>query len=1116
MTGIPQTGYVTGTIDMNGNTLYQGNFQGNNQAGQSAIAYDSANGYVYVAEFAQSGMNLSPASSSSSSSILILNATTMKAVGEINDVGSVTSMVYDQSNGYLYVANQSYYSAGKISVINTGNNSIVGAIPLSSSTYVLNMAVNPDNGTVYATLSNDSVAVIPHNDLNSPPGAILLSNYSAMPYGVTYDGADNSIYVSIPEYMSTSAPGPSIDVASYGGVVRINASNYTDMNMIVTGYSPSDLAYSSGTVYAAQAMGYNVTAITGSSVFRVIDVSYGIVALSTNPMNGNLYVSYEGSNSMWKNVISYAVNGTNFYLNDTPANILSGGMVVINPSTGAILHRVTSTVAPEWIAFNPSTGTSYASYSMPGKIVSMSTSYKTSTRNMISTPSNSYFDPSNGYLYVTDVFDGVVNVYNTSSNKLAASINTGGFPLDIAHSSDGSSVYVTNMLTASVEVINGLKMVKQYNVGYLNFSMVPSNPFYVSFKIPVDIAYDTANNSLYVSTSGFTYTSTSITAVNGEVQVISTASGSITGIPMDIPMVGPIGYSPATDMVYVSTLSLIGGVSPFDTVVISGTSVNQTASLMLQQQLYNATTNVFFVPVDFTYDANTSSMFTVLINATAVSSQQLFDYAAINSTNVLSEIMPVSFGTGGYYLQSSIAANYDPYTSQVLLSTFYQLSAPSVNSTSFNVTGGLIFLNGLNITGYSTAGRGTTSAQAINQYKIYTTNGVSGTISIISRKLSSLANLTVNVNMKDASVFLNSGTIYTPNGHSTVTLNAGYYFLYGTSPGYASYSNYISIAPGSNMTVNITLEKISDYGYLTGSVLPGNAIITANGVGIPVQNGQFNQSLKAGSYVVSISASGYMGIQKEVNITKGEVSNMTFDLTNSGQTYEVTGYLMPYDQSLAPSVLFNGVVSFLNQTGYFQTYVTAGTYHISAAENGYVPVSKNVTINSNKSFVITLLHLPKITSSLTNLSAIVQGYNATIENVNANYSQGFIGVTFNASSNSTLVISVPLSTLSAHYGNLTLTELINSRVYIGNKPYSNFSITLSSNYTVTLTVHNYTGDPSLYWVFTPYSSFIPASPASPVTSPYLLYAVLGAIVVIAVVGAAVSVTRRRKRGNNGE
>lgn len=1118
LNNVPQTGYVTNTIDMNGNVLYQGNFQGNNQAGQTAIVYDSANNNIYVAEYAQSNSNLSPTSSSPSYSILILNASTMKEVGEINNIGSVTSMVYDHANGYLYVANQSYFSNGQIRIINTGNNSVVGTIALSSSTYVYNMAVNPGNGTVYATLENSSVAVISQNDLNSPPKFISLSSYSYMPYGIAFDPADNSIYVSMPEYTSILSTGPTINVATYGGVLRINASNYTDMNMIVTGYSPSDLAYSSGTVYAAQALGHNVSVITGSSVSRVIDATYGVVALSANPLNGNLYVSYEGSSSMWKKVIDFAVNQTAFTLSSTAAGILSGGMDVINPSSGAVLHEGTATVAPEWVAFNPSTGTSYASYTMPGKIVSMSTAYKSTTIYTISTPSTSYFDPSNGYLYVADVYAGVVNIYNTSTNNLAATINTGGFPLEIAHNSDGTSVYVTNMLGSSVDVISGLKMVKQYSVGYLNFSMSSADPISVDFQIPVGIAYDSVNNTLYVSDSGLAFAyGSGFTAYNGAVDVISISSGSIAAIPLGLSIAGPIGYSPATNMVYVSVLALISGPTEPGTVVISGTSVNLTASVTLQNQLINSTSTRAYVPVDYAYDTATSSMFVVLVNETSISSDGLFAYASINSTNTLSGIRNLTVPTGGYSTLGSIGANYDPYTGQILLSTFYHFTAPSINSTSFNVTGGVIFINGLNITGYATAGKGTTSAQAINKNTIYTTNGMSGTISVISSKLSSLANLTVNVNRNDAKVFLNTGTIYTTNGHSTVTLNAGYYFLYASSPGYASYSNYIKVVAGANMTVNINLVKQSNYGYFTGSVLPGNAIVTANGVGIPVQNGRFNQSLKAGSYVISISASGYSGMQKVVNITSGTVSNMTFILQKSVKTYEVTGYLMPYKQSLAPYVLFDGVVSFLNQTGYFQTYVTSGTYHISAAENGYVPVSKNVTVNSNKSFLITLRHLPKLSSSVTNSSAVAQGYNATVENVNANYSQGFIGVTFNASSNSTLVISVPLSTLSSHYRNLTLTELINSKVYIGNKLYSNFSITLSSNYTVTLTVYNYTGDPSLYWVFTPYSSYVPASATPPAgISPYLLDGIVGVIVVIAIAGVAFSVTRRRKRGNNGE
>lgn len=1120
-TNIPQTGYTANTIDMNSNTLYQGNFPGSNSAGQTAIAYDPNSGNLYISENAYSNASLNSSSEASGvpPSILVMNATTMKAVDQITGVGNVTSMVYDQVNGNLYVTNQSYASASQIDVISAGNNTMIGAIPLSTSTLVYNMAINPTNGDVYATLSNSTLAIIPHNDLNSAPLSVDLSSYASLPYGVAYNTADNSIYVSEPEYMNSTSSTPVN--SSMGGVVRIDASNYTNTTIIQTNYAPSDLAYSSGNIYAAQSLGHNITVMKGSTVTRVINVSYGIVALFANPVNGNLYVSYEGSNSMWQKVIDSAINDTSFYLNTTPADFLSGGLVVLNPTTGAILHKETSTVTPGWITFNPNTGTSYASYTLPGKIVSMSPSYRTSTKFTISTPANSYYDPSNGYLYVTDLYAGTVNVYNTATNQLAASINTGGFPLDIAHDSTGSSVYVTNMLTSSVDVISGLKIVKQYSVGYLNLSVNPTVNIEVSAQLPIDIAYDTANNSVYVSESGVTFSSSSLaTAPNGGgVKIIDTASGTTSSISFPDSLVGPIGYSPATNSVYITDLALAsgGGISTGYLKVISGTSVNVTASAIMQTALYNATTSTYFIPVDFAYDAHSSSMFMVLINGSAASSQQLFYYAELNDTNVPSKIMPLSLDAGGYSLLSSVGANYNPYTGQIMISTFYQVNAPSSNATSFNVTGGLIFLNGINITGYSSAGRGTTSAQAINKNIIYTTNSVAGTISVIDNNAKAPGNLSVNVNVNGADVFLNTGTLYTQSGHSSVTLKSGYYYLYATSPGYSAYSNYINVVSGKNMTVNITLSKVNDYGYLIGTGLPDNAVITANGVGIPVQNGQFNQTVKAGSYVVSASASGYTSVVKQINVTKDKVSNVTFDLKKSSNTYEVSGYLMPYKQSEAPSVLFDGVVSYLNQTGYFQTFVTAGTYHISASENGYFSITKNVTISSNQSFVITLKQLPRMTSSVTNTSATAQGYNATVESVNANYSQGFIGVTFNASSNSTLVISVPLSMLSSHYRNLTLTELISSKVYIGNKLYSNFSVTISSNYTVTLTVHNYTGDPSLYWVFTPYSTFAPASPPSTSAhSPYLLYGVIIIAVIVVIAGASVAVTRRRKRGNNGE
>jgi hypothetical protein len=197
-------------------------------------------------------------------------------------------------------------------------------------------------------------------------------------------------------------------------------------------------------------------------------------------------------------------------------------------------------------------------------------------------------------------------------------------------------------------------------------------------------------------------------------------------------------------------------------------------------------------------------------------------------------------------------------------------------------------------------------------------------------------------------------------------------------------------------------------------------------------------------------------------------------------------------------------------------YVPAGTYSVSATETGYYPLSKNITVTGNMNLLVVLTKEPAVTSQKTNNTTMAQAFNATITNVQNNYTAGFVGVTFNATANSTLVITVPYSALSADYKNLTVSQLLSSKVYIDGVSYSNFSITLSSNYNVTLSVFGYKGDPELQWYFVPYAKVVtsplPQKTIKPSSlNPELLYGLIAVAALVVVVAAAVVIQTRRKR-----
>ena len=361
-------------------------------------------------------------------------------------------------------------------------------------------------------------------------------------------------------------------------------------------------------------------------------------------------------------------------------------------------------------------------------------------------------------------------------------------------------------------------------------------------------------------------------------------------------------------------------------------------------------------------------------------------------------------------------------------------------------------------------------------------------------------NLKITVLPADAVVTLNGQKISITDGFFEESLKQGWYYVNATESGYSSYSNYIFLSDGQSYALNITLNKLSDFGYLSGIVNPGDAVVVANGVAIPVIGGSFDQGMAPGTYYVTIMDSGYNTVVETVNITQGHTTYMNVSLVSNSNEVHLYGFVLPYKASL----LVNGFISYVNETGYYSIYVPKGTYTISVVESGYFPYSENLTLTSSKEIDFNLTKEPKATSVLNIKNTSASGYGVTIYNVSKN--SGYFSLNYSSSSNGTLLISVPISAL----GNVTLSQILNSTVYINGIPYHNFTVSISSNYEITLKVYGLSsGDPTIYWKYSP-SAILPVNSQSPQPQTFnYLYAIIGvALVAVILIGVVVA---RRKR-----
>ena len=345
----------------------------------------------------------------------------------------------------------------------------------------------------------------------------------------------------------------------------------------------------------------------------------------------------------------------------------------------------------------------------------------------------------------------------------------------------------------------------------------------------------------------------------------------------------------------------------------------------------------------------------------------------------------------------------------------------------------------------------------------YVANGnftVHGSSTHISVNYQKEPYIKLSVNPSTSVLSINGANVTLVNGTTGMYIPQGYYYITATHPGYKPYSNMVYLSLNGTYSYNITLIPIKTYGYLTGTVLPGNATVTANGMGLPVTDGYFNVSLAPGTYYVTVTAPGYNGNISVEKITQNRATSLTVTLSTVIKTVTLSGYLSQANASLT----VNGMSAYVNSTGYYDISVPSGNVVISAYEPGYYPNSKVVDLTSSTIMNITLIKEPKATSTETVNNTVTSGYDVKITNLTTN--NGYISMNYNATINGTITVLLPFNEIR----NATISDILSSNVYIDGLLYKNFSITVTSNGSAVLTVYNLAGDPTLYWKYSPDAS----------------------------------------------
>lgn len=747
--------------------------------------------------------------------------------------------------------------------------------------------------------------------------------------------------------------------------------------------------------------------------------------------------------------ITYGSNGLVYVTGTSPSNTGSNSVTVINSATNLVVDNITLGSFPEGIVYgnngfiyvvNAQSNNVSVIDSSTNKVVDTVSlgSYLTSFKLLIS---GITYAP-NGMIYVVNpnINGNNVFVIDSASNKIVANISVGSQPRGIVYG--GGSVYVTNTQSNNVSVIN------------ISVNKVVANISTMSYPYGIS----SSSNYIYVTNSNnnsLTIISTSTNTVKEKISVGTEPSQVTAGSDGCIYVTNELSDSLSIITTNINEVFFVerGLYSGFPWNVSIGESTNSSSSNQITFKLANGTYSYHVFTSDTNLSAS-SAYGTINVNGGPI---WIYEYFYIHRYEV----------------------------------KFLETGLISGKKWSINLTNGQSYSSSANNISFSEPnGSYSFVVSNISNYIVNNSRGqfeVSGETVLENINFTMLPLVKIIVSPSSAIVSINGVKEITHNGAISIYLRQGFYYINASEYDYKDYSDCVNLSYNHTYYYNISLSSIGNEGYLSGSIFPQKSTIMANGIPIPVSDGHFNSTLPDGTYYISLMDYGYQDIVKEVNITSGKTSVINVSLTPFSDTITLSGSLDPGNASL----VVDGFVAYVNSSGYYSIIVPIGTYTVSVFESGYFPYSTPLTLRTNETKNFTLVKEPESTSTVVNNSLTAIGYNVTASNLSNN--GGEISLSFNSSANGSLIIAVPFADLE----NTSLSEILNSTIYINGVQYLNYTLSISSNYTVILNVYGLnSGDPKLYWEYSP-SAIIPKpvvpSPkpvTQPLSEPEIIFATL--------------------------
>jgi YVTN family beta-propeller protein len=524
------------------------------------VVYDSANGYVYVAN-------------SQSNNVTVINGQTNSVIANISVGNRPSCEVFDRDNNLIYVANA---GSNNVSVIDASMDVITGSVPVGSDP-IFEAYDSVLNHVFVLNYESDNVTVIKaaylsaaHNiTVDSNPRYAVFDSYDGYLDVVGFGTHYVDVITGAWQVYSRSWPGGSPGYPAYdaqntcvyvpvdGGQDEVGViAGISVLGNISVGAGPDFALYNSDNqfVYVLNGESNNVTIINGTSdrVYANVPVGhYPDYAVSSSYL-GAVYVENAESNNVsvihgFSNAVIATIpvgNSPTMLAYDSgknevfSANQGTGNVSVVAASTNSVVANINVGSSPWGIAYDSNNGHVFVSNSGANtvSVISDVNNAVIATINDGLKPLGLAYDSANQYIYAADWGSngqgGGVTVINGTTNTIVANITVGDDPNYAAVDSANNTIWITDWNGAKVYVISGTS-----NAVVTSMSTGPAS-------FPGGIAYDPTHNRMYVANASYSYISVYDASTYGLV-----ASIHVSAEPENIV------YDSWSNMIYATTWS---------------------------------------------------------------------------------------------------------------------------------------------------------------------------------------------------------------------------------------------------------------------------------------------------------------------------------------------------------------------------------------------------------------------------------------------------------------------------------------------------------------------------------------------------------------------------------